>query len=91
MLQVVLGYAAFGKQHQPRGVAVESVNNKHLCLGIVSFHILAHLAVDGALLHAVGAHRQHAVALVHYQQVVVFIHQLYARVLEHGKGAVEID
>ena len=91
VLQVVLGNAALGKQHQSRGVAVEAVYDKHLRLGVVGLHIFAHLAVHGAFLHAVGAHRQHTVALVDNEQVVVLIHQLDARVLEHGKCAVEVD
>ena len=91
VLQPLFGFDRFGHQHQPRGVLVEAVYDEELVGGILGLKILAHNAVGGTLLDLVGAHGEQSVPFVYDDDVIVFVHQLQAPVVEHHEGAGEID
>ena len=55
------------------------MDNENLGARVGIFYVLAHNAVGCALLDVVGTHRQHAVAFVDYEDIVIFIYQLDAR------------
>ncbi len=91
MPQRFLRNLAFGKHHQPGGVAVEAMHHKQLVGRVLPLDIISENVV-GCLIFmmALCAHRQEAVTFVYHYHIVIFIHKLKPRVTKHHKRAREV-
>ena len=84
------GFLTFGENHEPGRVAVKAVDDEELVARVFPFQIIAQDAVGSAVLDFIRTHREKPVALVDDDDVIVFIDEFQATVVEHAELACQV-
>src|SRR5713101_208678 len=90
-LEALLGFRGLGEDQEPRGLAVEAVDDEGACARPLRLEIVPEQSVGGALALALGRHGEESRRLVHDDDRVVLVHE--AETLREGDAAAppELD